>query len=217
MSETKKLLVPPAAAPSGELPLLIVIGASAGGPGAVRTLLEGIDPQCHASFVVVQHVDAAFSPQLIEWWGQYSPLPVQCAEDGALLAPGTVYVAGGPLHLTLSASMRFRNAATASQSAYRPSIDTLFQSVSQHWRGECLGILLTGMGTDGAMGLAALRKKGCTTLAQGRESCAVYGMPKAAADAGAACEQLEISAMAPRVMRWIRERSLRSGFSRGGD
>jgi two-component system, chemotaxis family, response regulator WspF len=179
---------------------LVAIGASAGGPAALATLLEGLPRSFPAALVIIQHVDERFVAGLVEWLRRHSALPVRLAEEGDRPTPGTVLLAGTSDHLALKAVDRLGYTAEPRDYAYRPSVDVFFQSVGALWSGQAIGVLLTGMGADGAVGLKALRTKGHYTIAQDQASSAVYGMPKAAAAANAAVDILPLQRIAPRII-----------------
>ncbi|WP_295515091.1 chemotaxis-specific protein-glutamate methyltransferase CheB [uncultured Pseudomonas sp.] len=178
----------PADAPREVRGALVAIGASTGGPAALVTLFDGWAPTPQASVVLVQHIDRRFAPSFIGWLGTQIAWPVLAAMPGALPQPGQVSVALGDDHLLLDDQGRFTYTAEPVDYPYRPSVDVFFTGLASHaQRGRnALGILLTGMGRDGANGLYALRQSGCPTLAQDEASCAVYGMPAAAVRMGAA-------------------------------
>ena len=159
---------------------IVVIGASAGGPAALGELLGGLPATFPAAVIVVQHIDEVFTPGLVTWLGEHSPLPVRIAADGDPVRPGEVLVAGRSQHLVLSASGRLRYQAEPRQTPYHPSVDVLFQTVAKHASGFIAAVLLTGMGRDGASGLKALRHAGAITIVQDRATSAIFGMPKAA-------------------------------------
>ena len=165
---------------------LLAIGASTGGPLAVSTLLAGWKPPRGCAIVVVQHIDQNFADNFARWLGEQLDMPVRTAEEGDELAAGTVLIAKSNDHLTLDPQHRLRYDANPKEYAYRPSVDVFFRCVAQHWKGEAIGVLLTGMGRDGAEGLLAMRRAGQTTIAQDQASSAVYGMPRAAAELEAA-------------------------------
>lgn len=179
---------------------LITIGASAGGPAALSTLLSGLSADFPAAIVIIQHVDPQFAAGLADWLNEHSPLPVRIAQDGDRPTPGRVLLAGTSDHLVLTAAGRLIYSREPSNYVYRPSVDVFFHSVREFWPFEAVGVLLTGMGRDGAVGLKALRDKGCHTIAQDEATSAVYGMPKAAALLNAAIDILPISGIAPRLM-----------------
>lgn len=182
---------------------LVAIGASAGGPAAVAIVLAALPKDLQASLVVVQHVDARFAEGMADWLGQQSNLPVRLAKEDDRLIPGTVLIAGTGDHLTLKSPERLGYTAAPLDYAYRPSVDVMFHSVGRLWAGAAIGVLLTGMGNDGARGLKALRLKGHHTIAQDQATSAVYGMPKAAAMANAAVEILPVGSIAPRITQLV--------------
>ncbi len=166
------------ASPASRQSRLVAIGASAGGPAALAKVLSGLPKNFPASIVVIQHVDEQFASGMAEWLSQQSVLPVRV--DRLAYTP------------------------EPSDYIYRPSVDVFFQSVNLLWPGEVVGVLLTGMGRDGALGLKALRNKGHYTIAQDQASSAVYGMPKAAAEAGAAVDILPLERIAPKLVNVLR-------------
>jgi len=167
---------------------LVAIGASTGGPAALVTLFDAWAPTPQASVVLVQHIDRRFAPSFIDWLGTQIAWPVAAARPGTLPQPGQVSVALGDDHLLLDERGHFAYTAEPADYPYRPSVDVFFANLASHplRAGKALGVLLTGMGRDGANGLYALRQSGCPTLAQDEASCAVYGMPAAAVRMGAA-------------------------------
>ncbi|MEI8233406.1 MAG: chemotaxis response regulator protein-glutamate methylesterase [Verrucomicrobiota bacterium] len=179
----------------GEAPL-VVIGASAGGPSALAEVLGGLPRDFPSPIVIVQHVDEQFALSLAGWLKQQSALPVKPALAGAVPVPGEVLLAARGEHLILAGPRRLGYCAEPKEAFYSPSVDVFFESVARRWPGEAVGVLLTGMGRDGALGLKRLRDAGFHTIAQDRASCAVYGMPKAAADLGAAVEILPLASIA---------------------
>jgi two-component system response regulator WspF len=179
---------------------LIAIGASAGGPAALAVVLRGLPKDFPAAIVVIQHVEAQFAGGMADWLSQQSALPVMVAQEGEFPAVGRVLLAGTSDHLALKTPHRLGYTAEPRDYVYRPSVDVFFDSVSRLWRGQATGVLLTGMGSDGARGLKALRSRGHHTIAQDRASCAVYGMPKAAAALDAAVDILPMERIAARLV-----------------
>ena len=183
---------------------LVVIGASAGGPSALAEVLRGLPRDFASPIVVVQHVDEQFALSLAGWLKQQSVLPVKPAVEGAVPVPGEVLLAVRSDHLIMTGPRRLGYRAEPKEAFYRPSVDVFFESVVRRWPGEVVGVLLTGMGRDGAEGLKQLRDAGFHTIAQDRATCAVYGMPKAAVQLGAAVEVLPLQAIAPALCRRCR-------------
>jgi two-component system response regulator WspF len=172
--------------PAGAVRHLLAIGASTGGPGAIARILAGWTPAAGTAIVVVQHIDANFAGHFARWLGEQIGLAVRPIDDGDALEAGVVQVARTNDHLKLSARHRLHYDAQPLDYAYRPSVDVFFRCVAAHWEREATGVLLTGMGRDGASGLLAMRQAGKATIAQDQASCTVYGMPRAAAELDAA-------------------------------
>ena len=179
---------------------LIAIGASAGGPAAVAAVLSAFPVDFGGAIVLVQHLDAQFVPGLVDWLGQHTPLPIRPARERDSPQAGTVLVASSADHLVFKSAQQLGYTPSPKDNVYRPSVDVFFESAAQWWPGSVIGILLTGMGRDGARGLRQLRDKGHLTIAQDRATSAVYGMPKAAADIGAAVDILPLSAIGSRII-----------------
>ena len=181
---------------------LIAIGCSAGGPAALAAILSALPPGFPGATVIIQHLDEKMAPGMAAWLAQQSGVPLARATAGDRPAPGRVLLAATANHLVLQPSGRVAYTPDPLESVYRPSVDVFFESVIRNWRGRAIGVLLTGMGRDGARGLRAMRDAGHHTIAQDRESSAVYGMPKAAAALDAAVEILPVQRIAPRLM-WL--------------
>jgi chemotaxis response regulator CheB len=178
---------------------LVAIGSSAGGPTALTTLLAGLPADFPAAIVIIQHVDKQFTEGLTAWFSTHTKLQVRVAQEGDRLEPGTVYLAGRDRHLILSKPFQLGYVSQPADTSYCPSVDVFFKSLAKNWRGKAIGVLLTGMGRDGAEGLKALRQAGHHTIAQDKRTSAVYGMPKAAAELDAASEILALDKIAPRL------------------
>ncbi len=176
--------------------LLIAIGASTGGPAALSKILANIAPLDSVAIVIVQHIDASFADTLAQWLGEQVLFPVRTIKEGSLVSPGCIHLAKSNDHVLLDKSSRFRYAAEPLDYPYRPSVDVFFESVAANWKGSAMGVLLTGMGCDGAKGLLTLRQAGQLTIAQDQASSVVYGMPRAAAELGAAKSILSLDAIA---------------------
>lgn len=173
-------------APAGQPRHLLAIGASTGGPVAVAAILAGWQAPADTAVVLVQHIDASFAGHFARWLDEQLDMPVRVIADNDALQGGIVQVAQSNDHLALSANGRFHYRGEPLDYPYRPSVDVLFGCVASHWAGAATGVLLTGMGRDGAAGLLAMRRAGHATIAQNQATSAVYGMPRAAAEIGAA-------------------------------
>lgn len=182
-----------AAANGGATPRwLFAIGTSAGGPAALAEVLKTFPAGFSAAIVVIQHLDESFAAGLAEWIGGQIALPVRIARDGDAPESGVVLMPGRADHLVLLPSGRLAYTPDPVNNAYRPSVDVFFESVAENWGARAAGVILTGMGRDGARGLMRMRDGGFPTFAQDRASSAVYGMPKAAAENGAAAQILPL-------------------------
>lgn len=171
---------------AGDVKHLLAIGASTGGPVAIARILTGWTPAAGTAIVVVQHIDANFAGHFAKWLGDQLAIAVRVIDDGDALVPDVVQVARTNDHVRLDCVHRLHYDAQPEEYVYRPSIDVFFECVAAHWKLGATGVLLTGMGRDGARGLLALRQAGKATFAQDQASSAVYGMPRAAAEIDAA-------------------------------
>ena len=183
--------------------MLIAFGASTGGPKALAQILKNIPMDISASIVIIQHVDSQFSHSFVEWLDKQIALPVRLAQHNESLKPATVYVSNSDKHLIINATGKFLYVNEPNNYPYRPSINVFFSSIAKNWKGTAIGILLTGMGKDGATGLLDMQTMGFSTIAQNKVSCAVYGMPKAAVDLNAADSTLHLSMIAPQIMQLV--------------
>jgi two-component system chemotaxis response regulator CheB len=162
---------------------LVVIGASLGGPRALATLLRGLTREFPA-IAVVQHIADGFTAGLASWLAQESRLDVREAEDGEPLRPGRVLLAPTGRHLVVGKGLAHLSDAAAVDT-FKPSVTPLFLSAARAYGARCCGVILTGMGRDGADGMKALKESGAHTIAQDEASSAVFGMPRAAIELGA--------------------------------
>jgi len=201
--EKRAVPEPAARAPKPGRQALLAIGSSAGGPAALEVLLKALPADFPAAVVLVQHVDQVFAAGMAEWLCSASRLPVRLAVEGEAPQVGTVLLAGTNHHLRLLKDGSLSYTVEPSGHIYRPSIDVFFESVAQYWQGDAVGVLLTGMGRDGAAGLKLLRERGYHTIAQDQQSSAVYGMPKAAAEIDAAVEICPLDVIAPTLCRLL--------------
>jgi two-component system response regulator WspF len=184
-------------------PPLVVIGASAGGPAALASILSHLGPDFPAPVLVIQHVSPQFEENLARWLGHQTTMPVRLARQGDQPKPGTVLVAGTDHHFMFTDPGHVGYTSEPFGALYTPSIDVCFMSAGRHWRGGVVGVLLTGMGRDGAAGLKALRDAGHHTIIQNRATSVVYGMPKAAAEMDAAAEVLPLGGIGPRLLALV--------------
>jgi two-component system, chemotaxis family, response regulator WspF len=188
---------------------LIAIGSSTGGPKVLATILSRLPNDLNAAIVIIQHLDLSFSSGFADWLQGQTKLPIRLAVAGDRFTPGNILIAGTNDHLYLKADLTLSYTKDPIDYPYRPSVDVFFNSIAQNWTGKGTGILLTGMGRDGAEGLNTLKQKGWQTIAQDKESCIVYGMPKAAIALNAAVQVLSPD----RITDYILQHSNRSIFS----
>ncbi|HED19874.1 MAG TPA: chemotaxis response regulator protein-glutamate methylesterase [Gammaproteobacteria bacterium] len=188
---------------------LIAIGASTGGPSALKEVLQALPADLGAAVAIVQHIDEQFAASFTDWLDEHTPLPVLIAKPGDRFEPGTALVCGREDHLVFSANGTLDYTPEPRELAYRPSVDVFFNSLAENYVNQLVGVLLTGMGKDGAAGLKAMRERGWITLAQDKETCAVYGMPKAAKELDAATEILPLGNIGPHLAKWVEHASSR--------
>ncbi|MBI1182334.1 MAG: chemotaxis-specific protein-glutamate methyltransferase CheB [Alphaproteobacteria bacterium] len=193
----------PAATATGGPPV-IAIGASTGGPQAIADVLQALPDDLPASIAIVQHVDSHFAPGLAEWLSRRCHKTVTTARAGDRLTAGRIVIAGGPDHLVIEPTGRLGYSPEPRDSSYKPSVDAFFTTLARRRMGGC-GILLTGMGRDGADGLLALRRAGYHTIAQDQATSVVWGMPKAATEIDAAVDVLPLAEIGPRAVKAIKE------------
>ena len=165
---------------------IVAIGASTGGPPVIARILSGLSPAFAAPILVVQHISAGFTAGFAEWLATASGLPVQVAQGGEIPLPGHVYVAPDDHHLRVGPRGELQTTGDEPHNGHRPSVGVLFRSVAGRFGRRAIGVLLTGMGRDGAEELKLMADQGALTVAQDEESCVVFGMPAEAIRLGAA-------------------------------
>lgn len=178
---------PADAAAFGASPVgVVAVVSSTGGPQVVQKMLAELPADYPAPILLVQHINAAFTESLAGWLGANSSLKVRVARDGDALVPGTCLVAPPGQHLVVAARGRVALLAGAPRDGHMPSGSALLESAAKIYGRRTLGVVLTGMGADGAEGMLAVKAAGGRTIAQSQESCVVFGMPGAAIAKGAA-------------------------------
>ncbi|HUJ18051.1 MAG TPA: chemotaxis response regulator protein-glutamate methylesterase [Nitrospirota bacterium] len=186
---------------------IVAIGTSTGGPRAIQEILPRIPKDFPVPIVIAQHMPPNFTGPFAERLNQLSQITVKEAVEGEALRPGVALVAPGRGHMHLLRPRGLETVVNISENRdefiYRPSVDYLMQSVADLFPGRALGVILTGMGSDGVKGLAALKKTGGRIFAQNEESCVVYGMPRAVVDAGIADKILSIEEMAGEIVNAV--------------
>lgn len=171
--------------------VVVAIGASAGGPKALELVLSGMPSRLHAAFVVSQHIPEGFSKALAHRLAAVSNLRVRQADFGDMLQPGDALIAPGGYNIAVAKDGRIR--LEKAEQIPAPSIDTMMKSIASAYGSRTIGVLLTGMLTDGVIGMKAIKEQGGITIVQDEASSVVYGMPKAALEAGAADHVATIS------------------------
>lgn len=181
----------------------VLIGVSTGGPGALLEFLKGIGQDFPLPIFITQHIDSFFDKNLIDWLASESKIPVHLAEDNAKPEPGHVYFAPSDTHLTFIPDGECGFCMLLNHDApinfLRPAVDKMFESAANVIGGDCIAVVLTGMGADGAKECLHLKNLGAYTIAQDKESSVIYGMPRAAFEMGAACEVLPLKLIPKRL------------------
>lgn len=187
---------------------VIAIGISTGGPNALREMFKDIDPHLRQPILVVQHMPAGFTKEFANSLDKICPLSVKEAEDGDIISGGHIYIAPGNYHIVVEQTLgrrQIRLSQEAQRNGHRPSADVLFESVAKIYQNKALGVIMTGMGRDGAVELAEMRKQGAWTLGQDEKSAVVYGMPKVAYELGGVQKQVSLENMAAEISKIARE------------
>lgn len=181
---------------------VIMIGASTGGPRAVSQILSQLPGDLPAAVVVVQHIAEGFSSGMAEWLGMHCRMPVVLAQEGTALRSGTVFVAPDRCDFLLQDDGRV-HLSRNTLLLQRPSIDVAMQAAAAVFGNRCSGVLLTGMGRDGAYGMLTIRRAGGYTIAQDEATSAIFGMPRAAIELGAAAQVLPLQQIAGRICECV--------------
>jgi len=183
-------------------PEVLGIAASTGGPRALREILRALPADFSVPIVIAQHMPPEFMPGLVRWLDESSGLQVRLAQEGDSLEAGTVLVAPGDAQLEIirgTSTLRIQLRPQKQAERFCPSADVLFSTLSVACGSQAIGVILTGMGSDGAEGLLALRKAGGCTIAQNEESSTVYGMPRAAIARGAAQHVISLAQIPSKI------------------
>ncbi len=182
---------------------LVVLGASTGGPRTLQAILSRLPADLPVPVVIVQHLSEVFSEGFISWLGAQISMPIHEAVAGTRLLPGNVYMSVRGPHIVTEHIGLLGVDSSPPRNNQRPSVDFLFESVACVYRDQAIGVLLSGMGTDGAEGLSALSEAGAVTIAQDEGSSVVFGMPKAAIDLGAAKHVLARDEIPDAIVRFL--------------
>jgi len=187
---------------------LVAIGVSTGGPRTLLSILPKLPSHFKGSIIIAQHMPANFTATFAKRLDTVCNLNVKEAEDGETVKRGYIYIAPGGKHIKIYRQhllSRLQIIDEIPRTPYKPSVDVLFESMTQHFQNQWLGVLLTGMGSDGAQGLAKLRKMGGHTIAESEESCVVFGMPKIAIKLDAAEFILNEDQIVPKIIEIIHQ------------
>lgn len=178
---------------------IVAIGSSTGGPTALLAVLSLLPVDLPVPIVIAQHIAEGFIPGLVSWLNTGTKVQVEAAQSGMRALPGVAYLAPTGKNLVMDGGVMIFARPDPGQ-LYIPSADTLFASVARSFHDRGVGVILTGMGADGALGLKAMRDVGAATIAQDESTCTVYGMPKAAVEAAAACVVRPLQSIAEQIM-----------------
>lgn len=187
---------------------LIAIGISTGGPNALRDVFKMIDPHLKQPVLVVQHMPAGFTAEFANSLNRICPLQVVEAADEMKIEEGHVYIAPGNYHIVVeerAGGNVIRTTQSDQRNGHRPSADVLFESVSKIYKNNALGVIMTGMGRDGAAEITEMRKQGAWTLGQDEKTSIVYGMPRVAFEMGGVQKQVPLLQMADEISKLARE------------
>ena len=199
----RKPRVQPPAPARGEGAEVVVIAASTGGPSALQTLLSSLPAGFRAAILVVQHIPRGFTRSLAERLDARSAIPVTEATQGDAVEPGRILIAPAGIHSRLrrrGGGVQLYLDEEPREALHRPSADVLMASTAVTYGPRAVGVVLTGMGSDGTDGLRAIRAAGGLTLAESEETCAIYGMPKAAVAAGVVSRVVPLDRMAEEIL-----------------
>jgi two-component system chemotaxis response regulator CheB len=180
----------------------VLIGASTGGPSALQAVVSGL-PAAFGAVVIVQHMPRGFTRSLAERLDARSAIPVREARHGDAVEPGQVLLAPAGIHTRLvraGTSIEVSLEEEPSEALHRPSVDVVMVSAAQVYGAAALGVVLTGMGSDGTEGLRAIKDRGGRTLAEAEETCVIFGMPKAAIEAGVVERALPLDRIAGEIL-----------------
>ena len=187
---------------------IVAIGISTGGPDALRVVFSRLDPDLKVPILVVQHMPPGFTAEFAKSLDRICPLDVKEAAEGDVLQPGQILIAQGAHHLEIERKGTGESIAHITQtppvSGHRPSADVLFASVAMAYKNNVLGVIMTGMGSDGAKQLGTIMREGGITLGQDEASAVVYGMPRVAFELGHVQEQVALEKMGPRISQVVK-------------
>lgn len=181
---------------------IIVIGASTGGPQALQTILTKLPSDFPLPIICIQHISEGFLQGLVDWLSSQCMMKVEIAKAGAVPQPGTIYFPSEETHLKLDGTGRFVLSPGPPFDGHRPSVTVTMMTIAQYYGNSAFGVLLTGMGKDGAEGLLAIKKAGGITIAQDETSSIVFGMPKQAIELNAAGYVVPLGKIVPMILNF---------------
>lgn len=182
---------------------ILAIGASTGGPNALLAILEKLPKDISVPILCVQHISDGFIDSLVAWLGQNTKLKIKIMHDGETPLAGNVYFPQNMKHMVIGVDGKLQISNEAPYNGHCPSVNVMFKSVAKYAGDKVLGVLLTGMGDDGATGLLTIKHMGGKTIGEAESSCVVYGMPKVAKEIGAVDIQLPIDKIAAHILGYI--------------
>ncbi|MFH1562128.1 MAG: chemotaxis response regulator protein-glutamate methylesterase [Nitrospirota bacterium] len=180
---------------------IIAIASSTGGPKTVRKILAKLPKDFSIPIVIVQHISPGFTKGLVDWWNNECAIEIKEGKDGEKLCKGTVYVAPSYVNMTVTKDEKIKLEDTPPVGGHKPSGNVLLSSVAKVYGQSAIGIILTGMGDDGAIGIKAIREAGGFTIAEDEASCAIFGMPKVAIEMGVIDKVLPLDAIPDEIIR----------------
>jgi len=196
--------VVPMPAPTGELSdRIVAIASSTGGPEALSVILSALPGSFPCPIVIAQHNSDGFIPGMVEWLRRISGVNVKVAEEGETLLPGTAYVSPSEKNMEITPARKVALIERQLKDIYHPSCDRLLQSVALAYNAKSIGVILTGMGNDGARGMQQIRNAGGATLAQDEKTSIVFGMPKVAIDSGCVDKIVPLDEMSNQILSLI--------------
>lgn len=183
---------------------VVAIASSTGGPSALMKILRHLPADLSCPVVIVQHICEGFGQGFVDWLNKECAIHIKTAERGEMLMPGTVYVAPDGYHLLIDPGKIVRLSKSMPINGLRPCATLMMESVARHMGAATIGVILTGMGRDGADGMKAIKEAGGATIAQNQETCVVYGMPREAVELGVVDKILPIERIAEEVLTAVR-------------
>jgi two-component system, chemotaxis family, protein-glutamate methylesterase/glutaminase len=194
--------------PEGNPSHLVAIGASTGGPMSLEKVLTGLPADYPGAILVVQHMPVGFTRSLAERFNTLCKMEVVEAKEDDVIQPGKIFIGPAGYHLKIKKAVSIFKVAlskTPRDTPHVPSVDVMMESVAEVWPGPMLGVVMTGMGADGAVGVKAMKAGGATIIAQNEETCVVYGMPKAAKESGAVDRMVALNHITYEIYRFNKE------------